>query len=76
MKKHSSYETAPDKPFFKLKGSGIGVSPGISPSKRINLRSECIDQLDKWHDLFQRGVISQQQYDELQATILSDITKF
>lgn len=39
----------------------------------MNLCSEFIEQLDKWHKLLDSGAINQQQYDELQQTILSDI---
>ena len=48
----------------------------MSPGERINMRSECIDQLEKWHRLMESGAISAQQYHELQQTILSDINKF
>lgn len=71
--KHDSFDIPPDKPFFgKKRKEGVGVSPG----KRISLRSECINQLDKWHQLKERGVISSDQYEELQKTILTDIKKF
>ena len=46
-----------------------------SPGHRVSIRSECIDQLQKWHALLDCGAISEEQYDELQATILSDIRK-
>lgn len=71
--KHDSLDNPPDKPFFRKKTKdGVGVSPG----KRISLRSECINQLDKWHQLKERGVISSDQYEQLQKTILTDIQKF
>ena len=42
MKKHSSCDTVPSKPFFGKKGVlSAGVS-GISPLKKINMRSECV----------------------------------
>lgn len=71
--KHDSLDIPPDKPFF---GKSRKESVGVSPGKRISLRSECINQLDKWHQLKERGVISGDQYDELQKTILTDIKKF
>ena len=37
------------------------------------MRSECIQQIDEWYDLKQKGAISEAQYEELQAMILSDI---
>ena len=76
LKKHTSYEVPPDKPFFRTRNSKPSEPQGISPAKRITLRSECIDQLEKWHTLMERGAISPDQYRELQSTIMSDIKKF
>ena len=70
-KKHDS---SPNKPFFGKKKNGDTVS--VSPGKRIPLRSECINQLDKWNQLKERGVISSDQYQELQEKILQDIKKY
>ena len=53
--KHESLDSPPKKSFLGKKRSGD--TPGVSPGKRITLRSECIDQLDKWHSLKERGVI-------------------
>ena len=51
-------------------------SPFVSsPGRRVSIRSECIDQLQKWHSLLDCGAITKEQYDELQSTILSDIKK-
>ena len=52
MKKHSSYDTAPDKPFFRSKskktiGPIAATEAGISPVNKVNMRSECIQQTDK-----------------------------
>ena len=75
MKKHDSYECPPDKPFFgKLRKHAAETS--LSPGKRINMRSECIDQLEKWHKLMECGAISNDQYKELKDTILKDINNF
>ena len=59
------YETLPKKPFFKARGNSTNpfVSAGISPGKKVRLRSECIEQLDKWHDLI--GVIGNKGYKEM-----------
>lgn len=54
MKKHYSYDEPPDKPFFRhsrtVKGktntSLSGSSDGMSLAKRINLWTECINQMD------------------------------
>jgi len=79
LKKHESYDVPPSKPFFgRGKGKHLKDTPsvGISPGKRINLRTECINQLDKWHDLMEKKVISEEQYEELRESILSDIKQF
>lgn len=68
---HVNYETVPDKPFFKTgkkKASCVGVSPG----KRL---TECIDQLDKWYRLMEKGAITSAQYKEIQDNIMADIKK-
>ena len=86
--KHSSYDIPPDQPFFKGSQKKASMSTPISsnvsasssltasPGKRVSLRSECINQLDKWHSLLEKGIVSQEQYDQMQKTILSDMFKF
>ena len=78
MKKHDSLEVAPDKPFWRNKKKSISSSTGavVSPSKRISLRGQCVEQLQKWHVLLESGGIDKVQYDEFKATIMSDIKKF
>ena len=71
-KKHDSYDLPPKKKFFGKTKPDAGASPG----KRSSLRSECISQLDKWHQLMERGVISSEEYEEMQVKILTDIKKF
>ena len=79
--KHSSYDEPPDLPFFrgrkeKAKDAGPSQPPTSSsgsPTKRVGLRAQCIDQLSKWHALLVAGGIDQAQYDELKDTILGDI---
>ena len=34
------------------------------------------EQLKGWHDLMQKGGISKEQYEELQANILSEVKKY
>ena len=88
LNKHSSYETPPELPYFvgrsQAKNSSTSqctqestatTSGTVSPTKRIGLRSECINQLDRWHSLLEKGAITQEQYDSLLHTILGDITK-
>ena len=51
-------------------------SVGVSPGRRVGLRTECIDQLKKWHALLVDGAITKAQYDDFQAKILNDMEKF
>lgn len=77
IKQHESYEVAPNKPFFKTKTKAAdSTNAGVSPGKKVTLRSQCIQQLDKWHDLLVQGVITDEQYQEFKATILADLKKF
>ena len=82
MKKHTSYDNPPEYPYFKGKGGdpkggdSASTSATISPGKRVNLRSECMDQLDKSLSLLQKGCITQEQYDNLRDKILKDMSKF
>ena len=46
-----------------------------SPGKRIRYRSECMDQLTKWHSLMEKGIITQEPYQGFVGTILNDIKK-
>ena len=79
MHRHDSYELPPDKPFFRKRkvpkvpsgDDGTGVSPG----KKLSMRSECIDQLHKWHDLYEKRAISKEQYEEFQRSILGDMKR-
>ena len=53
--------------------SSVSPSSSKSPSKRVGVRTQCIDQLSKWHELLTKGAISQSQYEELKQTILKDM---
>ena len=53
------------------KPNSIAVS--LSPGMRVSLRTECIDQLSKWHQLLEKGGIDKEQYDSLQKAIIGDI---
>ena len=87
--KHGSYDTPPNLPYFKKptnkakENNGANVpqhhksgSSGLSPSKRLGFRSECIDQLSKWHALMEKDGITREQYEELKNTIMGDISTF
>ena len=57
--------------------SSVKANPGtLSPGKRVHLRSECIDQLSRWHSLKESGGITLEEYDELRKNIIGDIGKF
>lgn len=80
MGKHESYTTPPSKPFWKTpsgsKGKNELSSVTISPSKSVQLKGQLVDQLLKWHELLEKGGISQSQYEELQGSIMKDVKKF
>ena len=74
MNKHDSYDVPPNKPILTRRKERASATTGTHLSgKKIGLRSQCIDQLKKWHELLECGGITQAQYDELQATIMGDI---
>lgn len=76
MKKHDSLEEPPDLPFWRGRKKKVESPISVSPGKRINLRGQCVDQLLKWHQLLEKGAITQEQYDEFHATIMSDVKQF
>lgn len=86
---HVSLDEPPDKPFFRgVKRSQADASSpsstpekkkatpvSLSPGRRVNIRSELIDQLKKCQELVDIGAISQENFQELQDTILFDIKR-
>lgn len=83
LKKHDSQEVPHDKPFFQIRGSKSrtispkkgklsSVSCGVSLGKQIGLHTEFLLQLDKWHQLFERGATSV-FFKEMQETILEEM---
>ena len=87
MKTWSSLDEPPNKPFFthgrkrsneastseEPPTSKIGSTSAPSPGKKARVRSELIDQLDKFHRLLESGALSSAEYSELRSTILTDI---
>ena len=87
VQKHNSYEIPPNVPYFKRSSVSVDqtctgathtvqtpISSGLmSPGKRVTMRTECMDQLKKWHELLVDGVISQSDYDRVQQEILKDM---
>lgn len=81
IEKHDSEEVPPDLPYFRGRASKSTVPEGssnkvdavLSPTNRVSLRTECIDQLNKWHDLLEKKIVTQEEYDQVQKNILQDI---
>ena len=74
----AAQDNPPDLPYFKKcsKKSGSAAQPivdqvvsSLSPAKRVQLRSECIDQLSKLHSLLEKGGMPTEQYNALQKAI-------
>ena len=72
---HDSYEHPPKKPFFGASKTA-NTSSGLPPEKRIHLKSECTEQLTKWHKLMNDGVITKEEYEDMHKTIMGDIKEF
>ena len=86
LKTHDSLDNPPDKPFFtgqrkrpspENTQSLVSKKPttGVSPGRRVNIRSELIDQLKKCKDLIDSGSITKEVFDELHCNILADLKK-
>jgi len=39
----------------------------LSPAKKVHMRGESIKQLAEWHALLQQGIVTKEQYDEIQG---------
>lgn len=82
MGKHASYDTPPDKPFWRNRKAAptptksISSPVTISPGKRINLRGQCVEQLLRLHELLEKGGINKTEYDEMQESIMTEVRKF
>jgi hypothetical protein len=83
-----SLDNPPDKPFFNNGRKRCSNEDGTntespaakrtllmssSPGRKVRVRSELIDQLDKFHKLKESGALSSTEYNELRSTILLDI---
>ena len=79
MGKHESYDEAPDKPFWRGRkrqctdhqheSQSSSKRPAssntiASPSKKVGMRTELINQLQQWHALLMSGVLSQSEYEK------------
>ena len=89
LKTWLSLDEPPNKPFFAINRKRTSIEPDPehkqdpsknmklvgSPGQKVKVRSELIDQLDKFHKLKESGALSLTEYNELRGTILSDIKK-
>ena len=74
--KHESTDDPPDKPFWRGRKRQQDVSCLSLSPKRASFRpdvSPSKDQLTKWHNLSECGVVSHEEYEEFRKIILGDI---
>ena len=45
----------------------------LSPTKIVMLRTQCIKQMERWHNLMKSESTTKEQYDELQGSILNEV---
>ena len=73
LQKHDSLIEPPQLPYFvKRSKRSSDIAKQHRSTYKSRLRLQCIDQLDKWHSLLEKGGITQTQYDKLQKEILGD----
>ena len=76
-KKHCASADSVQSSLSRSGGESSGLLPtGISPGKRIQLRSQSMQQLEMWHSLYEKGAVEDDEYRRVQANILSDIKHF
>ncbi len=88
MGKHGSLDDPPNLPFFTgrsrsaqrhVEGSSLSTRPTVSsqqdlsPTQKVHMRGESIKQLAEWHTLLQQGIVTREQYDDVQGVILKDM---
>lgn len=87
VESHKSLVDPPDLPYFrgtkkrKREDSAEDIDSGPGPTKfvpsaaekRVSLRSKCIEQLNHWHSLLEKGAISQAHFEDVQNMIMKDI---
>ena len=75
--KYDSLDVPPNLPFWRRAADKVKDKETVtlSPGKRVTMRGQCVDQLSKWHDLLEKGAITDDQYTELKFTILEDVKK-
>ena len=76
LDKHSSLETPPAGRFFKSTAECVmSVTNMHTDTKEstVNNVLQCTEQLERWHNLMKKGGITKEQYDDLQASIPSEV---
>ena len=83
MGKHASLDEPSDKPYFRGRERPNNEHDTLScsktrivsnsPGRKVSIRMELIDQLEKWNQLRTSGVIDESEYQELRKTIITDI---
>ena len=75
--KYDSLDVPLNLPFWRNAANKVKDKQAVplSPGKRVTIRGQCVDQLSKWHDLLEKGAITDEQYTELKSTILDDVKK-
>ena len=84
MGKHASLDEPPDKPYWRGRKrpateadkhvtAKVRVVSSSSPSTKVSMRTQLIDQLEKWKKLHTDGIIDDTEYKELRESILTDI---
>ena len=63
-------------PSTSTSGNSSPLPTGILPDKRIQLRSQSMQQLEMWHSLYEKGAVEEEEYKKVQDNILSDIKHF
>ena len=90
MQKHTSLEEPHSGRFFKTqKSTKQEATPetsvtteckasiaSLSPVERLTLHTQCIEQLERWHGLMEKGAISQEQYTDIQAKVLDEMKNY
>ena len=56
-------------PSTSTSGNSSPLPTGISPGKRIQLRSQSMQQLEMWHSLYEKGAVEEEEYKKVQDNI-------
>ena len=74
-RRHQTTVTLSELPPAKKVASSVNKGTGacVSPTKKVSVQSELLNQLAKWHKLNETGVVTDVEYEDLKKAILSDI---